>query len=209
MQMDPTSPSNNRILETENPALLNLACFVCQAADLTAYDGYNVPSEFHHWPYQADLFSNSKDALTLIEATYQWPYWWDDLIDERYQIATQSPTLLIEEKWVLHGLPASLDSYPALRQVVARVWNIFGGWWSHPYIGGKIALERMPSSHQAYNKLQELAPGHWNWDIVFCPVTPIMRYHPPHGWGVVFLDDVWHLEWMTPEIFMPGFEEAR
>lgn len=184
------------------PTMLNLACFVQHAAGLTSYAGYHVGVPYH-WPYHEGGFRGAVDTVTFMDAGCQWPRWWDDLVNERYNVVTGNLEIP-DEEWIHQGLPSSLDPYPELRQAVAMVWPMFWGWWLYPYVGGKMALESAVGNRQqlVYNKLQEMAPGRWHWDLVFCPDIRIMRYQAPNGWGVVHPSDFWRLDWMTPQAFV-------
>lgn len=66
-----------------------------------------------------------------------------------------------------------------------------------------MALESTVVNRQqlVYDKLQEMAPGRWHLDLVFCPITQEMRYQASYGWGVVHPNDFWRLDWMTPQTF--------
>ncbi len=193
--------SDDHILVVEAPAVLNLACFVHDAAGLASYAGYHLGAQYH-WPYQEGGFRGAVDAVTFMDAAYQWSRWWDDLVNERYKAVTENLEVP-DEEWLHRGLPSSLDEYPALRQAVATVWPTFWGWWLYPYVGGKMALESADLNRQqlVYTKLQEIVPGRWHWDRVFRRNMREMRYQASHGWGIVHPNDLWHLDWMTPQAF--------
>ncbi len=183
------------------PAMLNLAYFVQHAAGLTSYAGYHTGAQYH-WPYHESGFRDAVDTVTFMDAAYQWPRWWDDLVNERHHVVTGNLEIP-DEEWMHRGLPSSLDPYLALRKAVAMVWPTFWGWWLYPYVGGKMALESTVVNRQqlVYDKLQEMAPGRWHLDLVFCPITQEMRYQASYGWGVVHPNDFWRLDWMTPKTF--------
>ena len=199
--MERPNSSDDHILMVAVPAILNLACFVQHAAGLTSYAGYHTGAQYH-WPYHESGFRDAVDTVTFMDAAYQWPRWWDDLVNERHHVVTGNLEIP-DEEWMHRGLPSSLDPYPALRKAVAMVWPTFWGWWLYPYVGGKMALESAVVNRQqlVYNKLQEMAPGRWHWDLVFCPIVQVMRYQAPYGWGVVHPNDFWRLDWMTPKTF--------
>ena len=199
--MERPNSSDDHILMVAVPAMLNLAYFVQHAAGLTSYAGYHTGAQYH-WPYHESGFRDAADTVTFMDAAYQWPCWWDDLVNERHNVVTGNLEIP-DEEWMHRGLPSSLDPYPALRKAVAMVWPTFWGWWLYPYVGGKMALESTVVNRQqlVYDKLQEMAPGRWHLDLVFCPITQEMRYQASYGWGVVHPNDFWRLDWMTPQTF--------
>lgn len=192
---------NDHVLMVAAPAILNLACFVLDAAGLVSHTGYQT-GRLYHWPYQERTFRDTVDAVTFVDAAYQWPHWWEDLVNERYKVITEN----IEAhdlEWSNIGLPPSLDPYPALRQAVAIVWPTFWGWWLYPYVGGKMALEsiELDREQRAHEKLQDVVPGRWHWDLVYRADMRQMRYHARVGWGIVHPNDFWRLDWISVQAF--------
>jgi hypothetical protein len=131
--MERPNSSDDHILMVAVPAMLNLACFVQHAAGLTSYAGYHTGAQYQ-WPYHESGFRDVVDTITFMDAAYQWPRWWDDLVNERHSVVTGNLEIP-DEEWMHRGLPSSLDPYPVLRKAVAMVWPTFWGWWLYPYVG--------------------------------------------------------------------------
>ncbi len=198
--MQTLGSSDTPTLTIRAPALLNLACFVRDAAGLSAHQGYHLGVD-QHWPYRESRFEESTDAVTFLQAGYQWQLWWHQLVEARYA-ALSAGHGDEEDLALLHqGLPGSLEGLPALQQAVSLVWPSFWGWWLLPYVGGKMALETVDLPRDLYTKLQTVAPGGWHWDFIYrYHMAKEIHYDGSKGWAIVHPHDAWHHEWMSSEI---------
>lgn len=187
------------LLQIQAPALLNLACFVANKAGLETHAGYL--GHALQWPYQECGFRDQVEPALFIQAGDEWHQWWSFLKDERYQQFLQrqeDPDIA----WITRGIPPSLDQWPALRRAVAWCWAEFWGWWLLPYAGGRMALEASVSHIEGiYQRLEAVAPGYWNWDVIFQSDQREMRYDGRQGWGLFHPNDLWNTDWMVPSAF--------
>ena len=195
--MQPLGESDSQALMTiDAPDLLNLACFVRDAAGLSNPLGYHVGVDYH-WPYRENRFEERVPARTFLQASYQWPLWWAHLTTMRYETvhsgATEADTMDYQV------VSASLDRFPELHQAVSAVWSSFWGWWLLSYAGGKMALETIDLPQDLYPKVQAIAPGRWHWDLVYRYDVREIRPDQSMGWAVINPHDICHNEWMTED----------
>lgn len=179
---------------------LNLACFVRDAAGLSAASGYHVGLDYH-WPYREARFEESTTAEIFLQASYQWPLWWMRLVEARYEMVNGGVSA--EEPTDYQSVSVSLEGFPELRQAVSCVWSSFWGWWLLPYVGGKMALASVDVPQDLYTKIQTVAPGRWHWDLIYRHHIREIRRDKSLAWAVLHPHDVWHNEWMMNDDLQP------